>query len=124
MKNAELLLREADQMLEAAQQEMNRSEEDTIAHTVCFNSRQSLLNYLTVFLLDNGVEPQDPATMAGLLEQCREVDSRFNLIQLDNIHCRFESDHQDYCLDVAQVDECFQVATLARGLVTASERKY
>ncbi len=118
------LIREADRMLQAADQEMMRSEEDAITHTVCFNARQSLINYLIVFLRNNGVLPEAPATMAGLLTQCRGIDGRFDLISLDNIHCRFESDHQDYCLSVDQVDECLVVAKQTRDIVLANTPGY
>lgn len=118
------LIREADRMLLAADQEMMRSEEDAITHTVCFHARQSLLNYLTVFLLNNGVRPEQPVTLAGLLAQCRNLDGRFDLISLENIHCRFESDHQDYCLSVDQVDECLQVAKQTREITLADAPGY
>lgn len=113
------LIQEADQLLATAKKELNRAEEDAITHAVCFNSRQSIINYLSSFLLQNQVEIKQPATMASLRDQCRAVDTRFSILNLDNIHCRFESDHQEYCLDVAQVEECFQVADQARGLVMA-----
>ena len=117
--SAAQLIQEADQLLVAAQEEFNRAEEDAITHAVCFNSRQSIINYLSSFLLQNQVAIQTPATMASLREQCRAIDTRFSILDLSNIHCRFESDHQEYCLDAAQVDECFEVANQARGLVMA-----
>jgi hypothetical protein len=117
MLDVKQLIQEADQMMQAARKESNRAEEDAITHTVCFQSRQSLINYLTAYLLQQQVKPQQPATMAGLLEQCRSLDGRFQLLDLSNIHCRFESYHQEYCLDNAQVDHCLEVAEQARGLV-------
>lgn len=117
--SAAQLIQEADQLLAAAKEEFNRAEKDAITHAVCFNSRQSIINYLSSFLLQNQVAITQPATMVSLRNQCRAVDTRFAILNLDNIHCRFESDHQEYCLDVAQVNECFEVANQARGLVMA-----
>ena len=117
MLEVKQLVQEADNLMQAARDESNRAAEDAITHSVCFNSRQSLINYLTAFLVKQQVEPKQPVTMASLLEQCQSIDGRFQLLDLSNIHCRFESDHQEYCLDNAQVDHCLEVAAQARGLV-------
>lgn len=113
------LLLEAERLLQFADEEMMRSEEDAITHTVCFHSRQAIINYLTAFLLAEGVQPDEPITMSGLLEECRTIDGRFELIDLNNIHCRFESHNEEYCLSVDQVDECIKIARQLRGIVTA-----
>ncbi|MCB0633729.1 MAG: HEPN domain-containing protein [Saprospiraceae bacterium] len=118
------LLQEADQLLQFAGEEMVRSEEDAITHTVCFHSRQAIINYLTAFLLSEGIQPEEPITMAGLLEECRSLDGRFELVDLNNIHCRLESHSQEYCLSVDQVDECIKIARQLRAIVNATTPGY
>lgn len=112
------LLQEADQLLQFAGEEMVRAEEDAITHTVCSHSRQAIINYLTAFLLSEGLQPDESVTMAGLLEACRTIDGRFDLIDLSNIHCRLESHSEEYCLSVDQVDECIKIARQLRGILT------
>ena len=123
-QRADILLQEADQMVQDAGAEMNRSEEDAITHTVCFKSRQAIVNYLTVYLLNSNVRPADPPIMAALLDQCRSLDGRFDLLNIANIHCRFEDHDEEYCLNVDQVDYCLKVAEQARGIVKGTTPGY
>lgn len=117
MQRAYILLEEADKMLQSAEEEMMRAEEDVIAHSVCFNSRQAILNYLSFFLFSHGYRPEEPMTMAGLLEQCRAIDSRFKDLSLANIQCRHDKEEKEYCLSTDQVGLCFKVAEQARSFI-------
>ena len=122
--NVDILISEADRMMQAATDQMNRSEEDVISHLVCMNSRQSILNYLISFLQKHGVELEQPVTMAGLMEQCRTIDGRFNLIDLTPINCRNKSDDNDYCLDVDVVGECLRIAKQTRAIALDESPAY
>ena len=122
--NVDILISEADRMMQAATDQMNRSEEDVISHLVCMNSRQSILNYLISFLQKHGVELEQPVTMAGLMEQCRTIDGRFNLIDLTPINCRNKTDDNDYCLDVDVVGECLRIAKQTRAIALDESPAY
>jgi HEPN domain-containing protein len=115
--NSKTLFADADQMLELADTEMNRAEEDVVTHLVCHNSRQSIANYLSGFLLDKGISIYDSTSLAELLSQCKSVDQRFAQLDLSAIHCRFEGEPDDYCLDTEEVGRCLDVARQARELV-------
>ena len=91
-KNPDILINEADQLLNTAIEEMQRAEEDVTAYTVSFNSRQSIINYLISYLSKNGVELKKPVTMAGLMDQCRAIDGRFDLIDISQIFCRHDEE--------------------------------
>ena len=122
--NVDILISEADRMMQAATDQMNRSEEDVISHLVCMNSRQSILNYLISFLQKHGVELEQPVTMAGLMEQCRTIDGRFNLIDLTPINCRNKTDDNDYCLAVDVVGECLRIAKQTRAIALDESPAY
>ncbi|MEZ4930744.1 MAG: hypothetical protein R2788_01275 [Saprospiraceae bacterium] len=107
----------ADQMMLAADVEMNRAAEDAVTHLICHNSRQSINNYLQGFLLKRGVAPAQPVTLAGLLEQCAAIDPRFRHIDISPIHCRFEANDGDYCLGLKAVEGCFKIARQTEKLV-------
>ncbi len=115
--NPQTLIRDADQLLIAADAEINKAEEDAVTHLICHNSRQSIANYLMSYLLDNGIHLPYPTTLDSLLEKCRASDSKFNQIDLSNVHCRFEMDDQEYCLDHKTVDECYRIAQQTQVLV-------
>ena len=116
-ERADTLIQIADQMLTRAQHEAERAGEDVVTHMICMNSRQALSQFMQGFLLRNDVPPQDPPTLAGLLDQCRDIDARFNTMDISNIHCRFEAHDGDYCLDRNQVDQCMEIAKHAREIV-------
>ena len=115
-QNIDMLINEADQLLHSATAEMQRSEEDVTAHMVCYNSRQSIINYLVSYLVKNGEALNKPVTMAGLLEQCRALDGRFDLIDISPINCRHDEDSHEYCLSVDKVNECLDIAKQTRAI--------
>ena len=120
----QVLLSSAEDLYKAAERESMRSREDVVTHLLCFNSRQSIINYLHSFLLKHNVEPLEPMTMANLLEQCCEIDARFELADISPINCRFETHDRDYCLERDQVDRCFLSATQVRNIVIADTPGY
>jgi hypothetical protein len=122
--DTDLLIREADKMLDTASAELQRSEEDVTSHLVCMNARQSIINYLIAYLRQNGVELQRPVTMAGLLDQCRSIDGRFDLIDLTPINCRNKVDDDDYCLHVQTVAECFRIAKQTKAITQDESPAY
>jgi len=115
-QNVDVLISQADQLLESANEEIQRSKEDVIAFMVCHNSRQSIINYLTSFLINNSETLKEPVTMASLMEQCRSVDGRFNLIDISSISCNHKVDDEDYCTNLTKVSECLQIAKQTRGI--------
>ena len=119
MKNIQpqALFANADQMLSAANAEMNRAAEDAVTHLICHNSRQSIFDYLRGFLIRSAVEPVEPLTISGLLEQCAAIDSRFRELDVSQIHCRFENRDSDYCLDLKTVEDCLHIAMQTKALV-------
>lgn len=115
--NADILIEKADKLLETASAELQKSEEDVTAHLVCYNSRQSIINYLISFLTKNGIEPKNPITMASLMDQCRGEDARFDLIDISEIFCRNDESHEEYCLNVEKVSDCLSIAKQTKEIV-------
>ena len=115
-QNIDMLISEADQLLNTAIKEIQRSEEDVTAHMVCYNSRQSIINYLISYLVKNGEALKKPVTMASLMEQCRNLDGRFELIDISQIHCRHDEEQNEYCLNVDKVSECLDIAKQTRAI--------
>lgn len=122
--NIDILISESDKLIHMASEEMMRAEEDVTAHLVCINARQSLLNYLIAYLQKNGETLKRPITMAGLLDQCRGIDGRFELVDLTPINCRNKSEHDDYCLHVGTVGECLKIAKQVRAIALADHPGY
>jgi hypothetical protein len=117
IKDSKYLIAEADELLSGAKEEMQRAREDVAAYRVCHSSRQALINYLEAFLLNNNIPIQSPVTVEGLMEQCRNYDGRFQLIDLSSIDCRSHVDDSEYCLNVDKVGECLRIADQVAGMV-------
>ena len=122
--HADLLINEADQLLNSALEEIQRSKEDVTAHLVCYNSRQSIVNYLISYLLKNGEQLRKPVTMASLMEQCRSMDGRFDLIDISRINCRHDEKDEEYCLNVSKVSECLDIAKQTRAIAINESPAY
>ena len=112
------LYTEANELMHVVGEEMNRPEEDAIAHLVCHNSRLSINKYLSGFLMQRGITPVTPVTLASLLEQCQGIDERFKNLDFSGIHCQFDANPDEhYCLEMDKVGGCYQVARQVRGLI-------
>lgn len=115
-QNFDILINEADQLLDMAVEELQRSKEDVTAYMVCHNSRQSIINYLASFLIKNEVEIKQPATIASLMDQCRLIDNRFQSLDISQIFCRHEESDEEYCLNVEKVSDCLRIAKQTRDI--------
>jgi hypothetical protein len=118
------LIKIAEELLIAAEVEKERAEEDVVTHLICTHSRQSLSIFLTGFLLRKNIPFDHPASLETLLEQCKEVDARFDSIDLSLVNCRSQTRDMAYCLNHGQVDECIRIAKLARSIVTTPTPGY
>lgn len=124
VQNLTILVNEADQLLNRAIEELERSEEDVTAYLVCHNSRQSIINYLAAYLIKNGTDIKEPATMGSLMNQCRNLDGRFDLIDISQIDCRHEAESEEYCLNVEKVSDCLRIAKQTRGIAVEESPAY
>ncbi|HLF64449.1 MAG TPA: HEPN domain-containing protein [Saprospiraceae bacterium] len=111
------LFTEADQLLEVAKHELERSQEDVVVPMVCFNTRLSISNYLRGFLLAHSCTPISPLSLEHLLAQCRHHDAAFRQLDFLAIECRHEDDDESYCLSADKVKECVGIAEQTREIV-------
>lgn len=121
---SDILFATAVESLAHAEQEWERSEEDVVTHLICSNARLSLSNFMAGYLIRKGVAVHHPVTMATLLDQCRNLDARFEGIDLSPILCRHESHDNDYCLGRDQVDMCMRIAQQVRDIVMTETPAY
>jgi hypothetical protein len=105
---------QADQHLAAAKSELNRPAEDVVPFMVCRSTRYSISHYLQGFLLKNGIEPGEEATVEVLLEKCRAVDPAFNSFDLTAI--TFKKD-DEYSALFDEMQNCVDLAEYAKQLV-------
>lgn len=115
--NTQMLFGEADQLLELAVHELERSEEDVVIPMVCFNTRQSIVNYMRGFLLSRGTTPAEPLTLDHLHKQCKRIHPAFQALDFSSFDCQHEDDSESYCLSVHKVEECLKTAVQTQSIV-------
>ena len=111
------LIKEADQLINTADYEMNRAEEDVVSHLVCHTSRKALSNYMRAYLLQNKLDTKETTSLEDLLTNCKSFNPAFNDVDLSQVHCRFDNDDKEFCLSVKQVDYCRKVATKVKKIM-------
>jgi hypothetical protein len=121
---SEILYASGEELLHKAEHEMERSIEDVVTHVVCTNSRMALSNFLAGYLIRKQIPVHHPVTIAGLLEQCKSIDARFESIDLSPVYCRHETHDKDYCLEQDQVEACLKTAQQAHDIVMTETPAY
>lgn len=116
-KESKYLIAEAEELLAGAKEEMQRAREDVAAFRVCHSSRQATLHYLSAYLLDHDLWIPSLTTVKSLLDQCRQNDARFHLIDLSPMECRSAADHSAYCLQNEKVEKCLHIADQLAGMI-------
>lgn len=114
----DFLLTEATELLETADNELSRPQEDVTTHTICHKSRQALVNAMTYFLFTKDIQPHEPVTIDKLFLQCKSADKRFADIDMSEISCSDEENSDKVCFSVGKVSSCYQTAKLIHGLIT------
>jgi HEPN domain-containing protein len=100
----------AEELLMAAENEMQRAAEDMVGHLVCVNARQSISNYLAGYLMENHIEILHPVSIDSLLKQCQNHDPAFNELEMEALQCRSDIQGSPYCLDPEKISVCLKTA--------------
>lgn len=114
---AEGFYKRANQLLNAAEHEEERAEEDVVTHFICTNSRQSISDFLKGFLLEKNIAIQHPASIDSLYKQCQASDKRFDKLDINNMVCKYELNAGSYCLEKNKVDQCLDIARQVKSIV-------
>ena len=119
-QKAKQLLTEADALLVEANAESQRSSSAVVTHMVCGSTRKIMHDYLSSYLIEKGGDPEKCESLAGLLEQCLELDPRFEKVDLGTLDVcyREKCDNESvYCLSVEKVSNCLLVANQTKSLI-------
>ncbi|AKQ45161.1 hypothetical protein TH63_05165 [Rufibacter radiotolerans] len=108
---ASQLFYEAVDKLNRAKEEYYKPEEDLMAYLVCKNAQFSIENFLRGYLLHNGVDPGENATMSTLFEACKRINQGFEQVDLTALHCKNENVDTRFCNDAPRACNCLHVST-------------
>ena len=118
-QHIEELLTDGDRLLELANEEIGRPEEDTVSIAVCGGAQESLKRYFSYFLHKNNIPHDIDQSIDQLHRQCIAVDPRFKTIDFEAMGCRSlnANDNEQYCLDANHAGSCVHIANQVRQLI-------
>lgn len=92
----------AEHHLDLAKEALCKPEEDVVPYSVCKNSYDAVINYLTGYLMSNGREVPENHTVQELLAFCREVDASFKELHLSPFNHPTETEDVWMNMDAAK----------------------
>ena len=106
---------QAEELFNAAKEELCRPEEDVVPYLVCRNAYKSVDKYLTAYLMQNGIEIHNSLTLDRLQNMCSEVNPEFSGLDLQAmLHTRKP---EDIWVNMETVRKFIDLATQTRLLV-------
>ena len=116
-EKAQTAIIQAEEMYRNAQEELARPEEDVVPYSVCRNAFKSVNKYLSGYLMKHGVDIHASMSLDVLLNNCREIDPKFNSLNLDPLYS--SSEPEDVWMDMDTVKEFIELASKTREMVNS-----
>lgn len=107
---AKKLFEEAVEKLKEANKELYRPKEDIVSYLVCKNAQYAIKNYLSGYLLQNGIDTSNHDTIDALYNQCVLIDKRFKKVNFSEFNCTTQTISTEYCNEVSRVSNCLNIA--------------
>lgn len=109
------ILDQANDLIKLAQEELFKPEEDVVHYLVCRNAFKAVDKYLSGFLLDHGINIHSSTSLETLLTNCREIDSKFNYLNLEAMYSSGED--EDVWMDMGTTQEFLTLAQRIKKMV-------
>ena len=106
---------QAEEYFSAAQKELFKPEEDVVHYMVCKGAFKSIHSYLNWYLHLHEIKASDSTSMAELTNHCRQLDNKFNELNLDLLYNAHEE--EDLWMNMATAQEFMDLAMKTRELV-------
>ena len=103
-------LEDGKKRLIAANQELYKPKEDVVTYLVCKNSQNAIESYLRGYLGHKGIALLENESLEKLLNRCKQIDPKFNKIDLHAVTCKDHKIDSRYCSDLEKVSSCFEAA--------------
>lgn len=104
------LFDDAAAKLNQAKDEIYKPKEDVVSFLVCKNSQFVIENYLKGYLFKNSINPDNYQTIDELHAKCKEINKRFEKIDLSALQCTSKNLETRACTDIEKVCSCFNAA--------------
>jgi len=101
---------EAIQKMKQASNELYRPQEDVVSYLVCKNAQSAITNFLTGYLLRQGIQPEENETIESMFERCKKINAKFENVNLEGFNCQSHDTASRYCDGAEKVSRCFDIA--------------
>jgi len=120
MENDQIIkttIKQADQHLFDAEEELCRPEEDVVPYMACRGAYKAVNHYLVGYLLKHGMEINASMSLDFLLDTCRAIEPQFAELNLDPLYNTNIHEHDDVFMDMDTVKEFMGIASQTKILV-------
>lgn len=97
----------AEELIEAAQNELNRPAEDVVPFMVCHNAREAIADYFKGYILRQDAQYNEDDSLEDLLHQCQAIDLRYEEFDLSPFN--FKRD-EAYSAEFGRMKCCIELA--------------
>lgn len=102
--------KEANSKMKQASNELYRPEEDVVSYLVCKNAQSAIQSFLKGYLVKNGIETEENATINEMYGRCIKINQRFEKVNLAGFNCQSHDLSSRYCEGAEKVSRCFDIA--------------
>ena len=113
-------LKQANQVLLQAEEELNRPHEDVVTLSACQSVRTSMKLMMRHYLTALGAKHTEGMSMEELLNACIKTNDIFSRIDVSNIECKgigHDKCEGKYCLSIENVSCCITAANQLKAIV-------
>ena len=106
---------EAEGLLDKAKEELCKPEEDVVPYVICKSAYQSVLDYLTSYLLYHNNPMPENTSIEDLLKNCRDMDGRFKELHLSPLYNPTQT--EDVWMNIDAAKDFLTMAEKTRQIV-------
>ena len=111
------MLHEANSLIQFAEHELNRADEDVVTFLACNNIKRGINHLLLAYLTAYDVQGPMEETTDKLLNICSTIDPAFSKLNMKPLECSHEKGANNFCTSTDHVRECLDLAKQTKMLV-------
>lgn len=98
-----------------AKEGLNKPEEDVVPYSICRNAYDSIVDYLSIFLISSGCELPTDHTVRSLLTACRKAETQFQSLHLSPLYDPTQT--EDLWMNLDMANDFIAMAEMTRDKV-------
>ncbi len=116
--NRSKLWEEGIKLIDFAETELNRAEEDVVTFLACNNIKRAINNFLRAYLQPHNIQTTKDDSPEKLKAHCMSIDAAFGFLDFTPLDCSYEEGADNFCLEVDHVKSCLDLANEVKDIVS------